>query len=102
MEIEKIDYKYGHWCTAKSEESSNYRELANLVEALEIQVQDGVLFGCEVFLFTDNSTAESVYYKGNSTSKGLLYLIVRLRRIEMEGYLILHVVHVSRKRMIAQ
>lgn len=102
VEEEKIVYKYGHWCTTTSEESSNYRELLNLVDALENQVREGSLFGCEVFLFTDNSTAESVYYKGNSTSKKLFHLVVRLRRVEMVGDLILHVIHVSGKRMIAQ
>lgn len=96
----KIYYRYGHWCTRVSEESSNYRELLNLVETLEIQVREGKLYEAEVFLFTDNSTAEGVFYKGNSTSKKLFELVVRLRRLEMVGKLTLHVIHVAGTRMI--
>jgi hypothetical protein len=97
-----IHYRYRHWCTEVSEESSNYRELLNLVEGLEIQVREGGLRECEVFLFTDNSTAEAVYFKGNSTSRKLFELVLRLRRLEMSGGLILHVVHVAGTRMIDQ
>ncbi|CAJ1954083.1 unnamed protein product [Cylindrotheca closterium] len=66
---DKIHYQYGHWCSANSEESSNYRELLNLVEALEMRVRSRELYGVEIFLFTDNSTAESVFNNGNSSSK---------------------------------
>eukprot|EP00980_Cylindrotheca_fusiformis_P027315 scaffold19898_cov76-Cylindrotheca_fusiformis.AAC.1 len=44
--VEKADrifYRYGHWCTSVSEQSSNFRELMNLVEALEAQVRTGKL-----------------------------------------------------------
>ena len=74
----------------------------NLVESLELQVRNGELCACEVFIFTDNSTAESVFYKGNSDSPKLFELILRLRRIQLEGDLSLHVIHVAGKRMIAQ
>jgi hypothetical protein len=56
---------------------------------------DGTLKECEVFLFVDNSTAEYVYYKGNSSSKPLFELVLRLGQLEMGGNLILHVVHVA-------
>eukprot|EP00980_Cylindrotheca_fusiformis_P031013 scaffold25703_cov171-Cylindrotheca_fusiformis.AAC.2 len=98
---DRIFYRYGHWCSSVSEQSSNFRELLNLVESLEVQVRTGKLKDAEVFLFTDNSTAEGVYYKGNSTSQKLFMLVVRLRRLEMIGELTLHVVHVAGTRMIA-
>ena len=97
-----IKYRYGHWCDASSEESSNYRELKNLVDGLEQQVKAGRVVGAEVFLFTDNSTAESVYFKGNSSSRKLFDLMLRLRKLEMDASLILHVVHVSGSRMIEE
>jgi hypothetical protein len=96
----EIQHRYGHWCDATSEESSNYRELKNLVDGLEQQIIAGRLVGAEVFLFTDNSTAEAVYYKGNSSSRKLFDLMLRLRKLEMDASLILHVVHVSGTRMI--
>jgi hypothetical protein len=99
---ETIHYWYGHWCTEVSEESLNYRELLNLVEGLEIQVREGGLRDCEVFMFTDNSIAEAVYFKGKSTSRKLFELVLRLRRLKMSGGLILHVIHVAGTRMIDQ
>ena len=97
-----IQYRYGHWCDETSEESSNYRELKNLIDGLEQQIKAGRIVGAEVFLFTDNSTAEAVYFKGNSTSKKLFELMLRLRKLEMDASLILHVVHVAGTRMIAE
>jgi hypothetical protein len=97
-----IRYRYGHWCTEISEESLNYRELLNVVEGLEIQVREGELRDCEVFLFTDNSAAEAVYFKGNLTSRKLFELVLRLRRLEMRGGLVLHAVHVADTCIIDQ
>jgi hypothetical protein len=82
--------------------SSNYRELLNLVMRLEELVEDGTLKDCEVFIFTDNSTAESVYWKGNSSSKTLFDLMHRLRKLEMKGELLLHMVHVAGTRMMEE
>ena len=98
-----VIFQYGQWqTTVTEEESSNWRELANLVEFLEDQGRSGELDDAEVFMFTDNSTAENSFFKGTSKSKKLLDLILRLRRLEMRTGLILHIIHVSGKRMIAQ
>jgi hypothetical protein len=96
---DQLMFRFGQWCDEVSEESSNYRELLNLVVRLEELVEDGTLKGAEVFLFTDNSTAEAVYYKGNSSSKTLFELMLRLRELEMKGDLKLHVIHVAGTRM---
>ena len=96
------EFRFGQWCTEESERSSNYRELKNLVELIEERVATGELRGCEMFLFTDNSTAESVYCKGNSSSRLLFDLVLRLRKLAFEGDLLLHVVHVAGTRMIAE
>jgi hypothetical protein len=84
------------------ERSSNYRELRNLVEAIEQVFKDGLLNHCELFMFTDNSTAEAAYFKGTSSSRDLFDLVLRLRAIEMTGLCMLHVVHVAGTRMIWQ
>jgi hypothetical protein len=39
------------------ESSSNYRELDNLVSAIEEVHQEGLLDNSELFMFTDNSPA---------------------------------------------
>ena len=43
----------------EEEESSNYKELKNLVYTVEGEATGGRLRDFEIFLFTDNSTAES-------------------------------------------
>jgi hypothetical protein len=97
-----IHYRHGQWNVPHSQESSNYRELANLIYAIEDAYSKQLLNDLELFFFTDNSTAEAVFYKGTSTSEKLFNLILRLREIQMSGCLILHVIHIAGKRMIAQ
>ena len=82
------------------DESSNYREFRNIVKTIENQVSDGSLSGHELFMFTDNSTAEAAFFKGTSTSEKLFELVLRLQKIEMEGDLFIHLVHVAGTRMI--
>jgi hypothetical protein len=99
----QIHFQYGQWTTQVSEEeSSNWRELGNLTEALEDQVLRHGLHDCEIFLFTDNTTAEAAFWKGTSRSKKLFELVLRLRKLEMKANLLLHVIHISGTRMIAQ
>jgi hypothetical protein len=98
-----IHYQYGQWCYEVTEEkSSNWRELNNLVEFLEHSVEENGLSGCEIFIFTDNSTAEAAYWKGTSKSKALFELVLRLKLLEIERDLHIHVIHVSGKRMMRQ
>ena len=55
-----------------------------------------------MWIFTDNSTAESCVHKGSSTSAILHELVVQLRKCELEQSFVLHMVHVAGTRMIAQ
>jgi len=97
-----IRYRIGLWSSSEEAESSNYKELANLVQTISAEAVAGRLTNCEFFLFTDNSTAESCFFRGTSSSKLLHSLVLTLRSLEMEYGMSLHVVHVSGKRMIAQ
>jgi hypothetical protein len=96
-----IEYEYGQW-SWESKESSNWRELNNLVEFAEGKVRSKDLEGCELFIFTDNMTAEAAFWKGSSQSEKLFELVLRLRKLEMDHDMIVHVVHVSGRRMIKQ
>jgi len=98
---ERFHYRFGNWATAESEKSSNYRELNNLVLGLESWAQENLINHREIFLFTDNTTAEGAYYRGTSTNKVLFGLVLRLRKLELHHKLKLHVVHISGTRMIA-
>jgi len=73
------------------------------VETVEEEAAEEYLEGGELWIFTDNSTAESCVHKGGSTS-AILHesLVVRLRKCKLEQGFVLHVVHVAGTRMIAQ
>ena len=94
--------RFGVWGDDMDSSSSNYRELRNLVEALESAAANGDLMGTETFLFTDNSTAERAFAKGDSKSPILFKLILRLRRLEFQQGMKLHIIHCAGTRMIAQ
>jgi hypothetical protein len=95
-----VIWRSGVWNLSIREESSNFREFKNLVESIEKFVADGTLKGHELFMFTDNSTAEAAFFKGTSSSEKLFDLVLRLRKIEIEGELVIHLIHVAGTRMI--
>jgi hypothetical protein len=55
-----------------------------------------------LFFFTDNSTVEAALYKGNSKSRKLFNLVVKLRKLQLSSGVRFVVSHVSGKRMIEQ
>ncbi len=69
---------------------------------MEERAKEGYLNGGELWLFTDNATAEGCFFRGGSSSKLLHELVLRLRKTEMEYELTLLVVHIAGTRMIAQ
>ena len=97
-----LRYRIGVWGKDAEEASSNYRELRNVVEALEDAEANGDLWDALVFFCTDNSTAEAAIYKGTSSSLVLYDLVLRLKKLEMRTGCQILVTHVSGKRMIAQ
>ena len=99
---DEFHFQFGQWTSrVTEEESSNWREFTNLVEYLEERGATGALDDGEVFMFTDNSTAEGAFWKGTSPSPKLCELVLCLRQLEMRTGIILHIIHVSGKRMIA-
>jgi len=98
-----IQATFGAWNAKVMRESSNFKEAYNLVLLLEHQIKEGeVPLGSEVFIFTDNSTAERAFNKGSSKSRLLHELVVRLRALEMKGAIFPRVVWIAGERMIAQ
>jgi hypothetical protein len=97
-----IQVHMGTWNEKGSKQSSNFRELGNLVHRLELEAERGLLSGAEIFMFTDNSTAESAFHNGTSSSPILFELIVRLRQLQLMKGAKIHLIHVSGKRMISQ
>ena len=99
---DSIEFRFGTWDENTSNESSNYRELRNLVDTLEeINLHTG-LSGSEIFLFTDNSTSEAAFYNGSSKSEKLFDLVLRVKKLEMHNQAKVHIIHVSGERMKVQ
>jgi hypothetical protein len=92
----------GFWCAEISEKSSNYREFKNLLEEIRDASTAGILANKLVFLFTDNLVAESIFYKGTSSSRELYEMVLELRKLEMKGGFKLKIIHVAGTRMIFQ
>jgi hypothetical protein len=97
-----IWFRVGLWLAIKETESSNYKELRDLVVTVSEEAKAGRMKGCKFFLSTNNSTAEGCFYQGNSKSQRLHELVLDLRRLEMGYGMTIHVVHISGKRMIMQ
>jgi hypothetical protein len=97
-----IWFRHGLWGRDADSDTSNFRELRNLVDSIDQAVQCGELLNTELFVFTDNTTTEACYYKGNSDNRLLFQQVLRLRTLEMTSSLRLHVVHVAGTRMIQQ
>ena len=96
----KLYFRYRQWSSIAEKESSNYRELCNLVETIESLYSEGKLRYCKIFLLTDNIVTDYAYYKGSSSCKALFDLVLRLRLVQQKGGLMLHVVNVAGTRMI--
>ncbi len=69
---------------------------------MEEEAKVGYLANSEFWLFMDNSTAKSCFFKGGSSSKALHDLVLGLKRVELEAGFTLYDVHVAGMRMIAQ
>jgi hypothetical protein len=68
-----IKYQIGLWGPTAEDESSNWKEFENRVEALEHEADEGNLNNAMVYFFTDNSMVESCIYRGNSSSMKLFF-----------------------------
>jgi len=101
VELHGVSYEAGSWNVEWRNKSSNAREAENLTDRIERLVLERALEHHEIFVFTDNSAFEGCYYKGHSTSEELSDIVFRLHKAEREGGFILHVLHISGKRMKA-
>ena len=99
-----VKAEYGTWTsTVRDGRSSNFRETANLARRIKRMLKNqDIQRGSEVFVFTDNSCAESTMYKGASRSRLLHEMVLDLRAMEMAGDIIVRFVWISGKRMIWQ
>ena len=77
------------WTAEESKESSNYKELGNLVESTKEEATAWHLRNCECFLSTGNSTVKSCYYRGSFKSSRLHALALQLCVLEMKYGLIM-------------
>ena len=99
----KLHVRIGTWSTEEEEEESlNWREFTNFVEAIESDGKTGQLNNAMLFMLTDNSTVEESIIRGKSPSKKITVLVVRIKRCQLKRNCETFVIHCSSKRMIAQ
>jgi hypothetical protein len=96
-----ISIRIGVWSWTESEESSNWKEFTNYIEALEAEGVAGRLYQTLVYLFTDNSTVEFALYKGTSSSWKLWELVIWFYALKTKYSTSIQVCHCSGLRMIA-
>ena len=96
-----VEYESGAWNLEWREKSSNCWEAENLTDRLERLVAEGALKDHEVFLITDNSAFEGAFYKGHSPTRELSDIVFRVHKAQRDGGFVLHVIHISGKRMKA-
>ena len=89
------------WCEEPQRKFSNNRELRNLVEVVEEEVEAGRMEGVELLFLPDNSVAEALYYRENSNDKDIFELILRLVYQNIWGCFRFHIVWVYGTRQIA-
>ena len=99
---EGLSYRIGIWNQDEASESSNFREFSNVIKSLEEEGASGNLKDCMVFFCTDNSTVETALYKGTSSSRKLLDLVIRYHQLQAKYGIVIFTSHVAGKRMIAQ
>jgi hypothetical protein len=97
-----LKYRIGVWGTDDEDESSNYKELENVVTTITEEAKQGKLLDTMLYFFTDNTTVEAALHKGNSKSRRLFQLVVKFRKVQFQYGLHVIVSHVSGKRMISQ
>jgi len=76
-----VRHKHGLWlCRIAEVKHLNYKELRNLVEAIENWAKDEGehCLGTTLFMFTNNIVAERAYFCSNSKSRELFKLVYRL------------------------
>jgi hypothetical protein len=111
-----LDYESGVWSQSWRGKTSNVREAEDFTDRLErlagklaINIakrlkslnKSSALTDHKVFVLTNNSTFEGSYYKGNLMSRGLSDIVFRLYKAQQAGGFIVHVLHISGKRMKA-
>jgi hypothetical protein len=102
VEDEEICYRIGTWDSDTEDESSNYQEFENVVNALQEEAAAGNLQNALVFLFTNNSMVKGALVKGNSSSEKLFKLALEVRRLEIHEGAHIIMSHVFGKHMKAQ
>lgn len=89
------------WNSNFSSESSNFRELVNLVFFIE-EAQEKGPFGVQNFLFSLIIALQNQLSSKGPHLRIMLDLILRLQKLQLHKHMMINFIHVSGKRMIAQ
>ena len=90
----------GVWGARSKTNTSNWKELRTIQEALEQEVGRGRVRNHTVFYFTDNLVSYYIVAGGSSRSPELQRLVLRIKELEQELGCHFEVVHVPGTMMI--
>ncbi len=74
----------------------------NLVLSIRNAVENNLLKNSELFVFTDNTTAEAAFFKGTLKAHKLFELVLNLCELQLNKGLHIHMINIAGKHMIAQ
>lgn len=97
-----ISYCFGIWTAQIMDESSNFREFKNCIDAIRREGEVGHLEDTLLLFCTNNTIIEQAIYKGTTSSPKLLEMVIKFYNIQFEFGFTSIITHVSGTRMIAQ
>ena len=98
-----VNIELGTWSVSEEEEqTSNWQEFENVVNRICQEADAGRLKNAIIFMFTDNSVVEGAIAKGNSATRKLFKLVLRLRTSQMKSGYQVYMIHIFGERIVAQ
>ena len=90
-----LRYELEIWSTQRKNDTSNWKEVNDITVQVRGLAEEHKLDNGKLFILTDNQVFGGCFYKGNSNSRKLNELMLRLRLVEMITGCILRVIHVA-------
>ena len=94
-DYEGLRYDSENWMTQRKNETSNWKEGTNITVVVEELSKEHKSYNGKLFILKNNQVFEGCFYKGNSNSRKLNGLVLRLTLVDMKTCCILHVIHVA-------
>ena len=96
----RLHARHGVWCEEHHCKSSNNRDMRNMVELVQEELEASRMEGVELIFLTKKYMAQAVYYQVNSSDKQIFELMLLLVYLDLRGCFVLQIIWVSGTREI--